>query len=213
MADSMDGTGGGLVAFLDYAGDKGLLTHANANAIKVGVREVLLHTEGDDWESKDVRTLDVDDVLRRFEMKRATNYTPGSLKTYRSRFRNAMHLYRGFLQDPGGWRPNKPTRTTAASTARRRTSERAEGQPTAPQTPPPAVEEPHERPDMMTYPFPLRRDGGVVFARLILPHDLTPKEATRIGEHIQTLAIDVPEPPKSRREPDPNPDPNPDAPF
>jgi hypothetical protein len=224
MADSMDGTGGGLIAFLDYAGDKGLLTNANANAIKVGVREVLLHTQGEDWESKDVRALDVDDVMRRFEMKRATRYTPGSLKTYRSRFRNAMTMYQGFLQDPGGWRPSKPARAAAASTPRRRTTERTEEQPAPPQTPPqPVADDSHDRPDMMTYPFPLRRDGGVVFARLILPHDLTPKEADRIGEHIKTLAIDVPEPPKTRRDPqpapeapDPDPEPepsNPDAPF
>ena len=227
MADSMDGTGGGLMAFLDYAGDKGLLTNANANAIKVGVKEVLLHTQGEDWESKDVRALDVDDVMRRFEMKRATRYTPGSLKTYKSRFRNAMTMYQGFLQDPGGWRPSKPARTTAASSPRRRTTERTEEQqrPAASAVPPqPTADDGHDRPDMMTYPFPLRRDGGVVFARLILPHDLTLTEAKRIGEHINTLAIDVPEPPKPkpRRDPQPEaeavPEPesdlsNPDAPF
>jgi hypothetical protein len=52
---------------------------------------------------------------------------------------------------------------------------------------------------MMTYPFPLRRDGGVVFARLILPHDLSAKEAERIGDHIRTPAVDeqraLPRPP------------------
>ncbi len=66
---------------------------------------------------------------------------------------------------------------------------------------PPSGESP-DRTEMMTYPFPLRRDGGVVFARLILPHDLTAKEAERIGDHIKTLAVD--EQLALPRPPDPN---------
>ena len=207
--DPMNGTGEALIEFLDTTWKRGLLTHANANAIKVGVREVLLHVEGEDWESKDVRTLDVDDVVRRFETKRATNYTPGSLRTYRHRFMRAMAMYRGFLQDPGGWRPTGQPRSSAP---RRRATGQPEVKVTLPAAAPspPADEEPHERPDMMTFPFPIRRAGVTLYARLILPHDLTMAEAETIGRHIKTLAIqDPPAKPPAGHAPDPDPGPEP----
>jgi hypothetical protein len=208
MVDAMDGTGAAMLAFLDWTGEKGLLTKGNAKAIKVGVKDVLEQAEGEGWESTDVRTLDVDDVVRRFETKRAAKYSPKTLASYGQRFRNAANMYRGFLADPGGWRPLRQPRSTSASAPRRQTNgDRPKAKVTLPATtPPPSGDESPDRPDMMTYPFPLRRDGGVVFARLILPHDLTPAEAKRIGDHINTLAIDVPEPPKTRRDPQPDPD-------
>jgi hypothetical protein len=204
VVDAMDGTGAGLVAFLDYTGDKGLLTKSNAKTIKVGVREVLEQAEGPDWETKDVRTLDVEDAVSRFETKRAVAYTPKSLAAYGQRFRTAMNMYRGFLADPGGWRPSRQPRST--STRRQKNGDRPQAKVTlAANAPSPPADEGSDRPEMMTYPFPLRRDGGVVFARLILPHDLTPAEAKRIGDHINTLAIDVPESPKPSSDPDPEP--------
>jgi hypothetical protein len=218
VVDAMDGTGAALMAFLDWTGEKGLLTTANARAIKVGAKDVLEQAEGPDWESTDLRTIDVDDVVRRFETKRATKYTPKTLGAYVQRFRSAMNMYRGFLADPGGWRPSRQPRSKPASPRRQTNGDRPQVKVTLPAAAPsPATEEPHDRPDMMTYPFPLRRDGGVVFARLILPHDLTPAEAKRIGDHINTLAIDVPEPPKIRHDPQPDPEPepqsDPNAPF
>lgn len=189
--DPMSGTGAALVAFLDTTWKRGLVSRPNANAIKVGVREVLQHAEGEDWESKNVSGLDVEDVLRRFETLRAAKYTPGSLKTYRYRFRNAMTMYQGFLQDPGGWRPANRPRATATPT-RSRANDRP--QPTAttssPSSSPVPGDDASERPGMMTYPHPLWRDGTVVFARLILPNDLTAREAEKICGHIKMLARD-----------------------
>jgi hypothetical protein len=204
MADPMDGTAAGLMAFLDYTAEKGLLNKGTANAIKVTCREVLLHAEGEGWESKEVRNLDVEDVLRRFETKRATKYTPASLRTYKTRFRNAITMYRGFLQDPGGWRPSKQPRPPRPKVMTIATPRRHNNSPQEEEaSKPPSTEDVAERPDMMTYPFPIRRDGNVVFARLILPNDLTPKEAERIAAHIRTLAV---EPPASSP-PDPDDEP------
>jgi hypothetical protein len=211
VVDAMDGTGAALLAFLDWTGEKGLLSTANARAIKVGVKDVLEQAEGPDWESTDVRTLDVDDVVRRFETKRATRYTPKSLAAYGQRFRSAMNMYRGFLADPGGWRPQRQPRSTSASTRRQTNGDRPKTKVTLPaNTPPPRPpgEESHDRPDMMTFPHPIRRGNQTLYARLILPHDLTMKEAEKIGQHIKTLAIeDPPDPPTDApATPDPEPD-------
>jgi hypothetical protein len=42
---------------------------------------------------------------------------------------------------------------------------------------------------MMTYPHPIRRPGGIVWARAILPDDLTADEATRIRQMLLAIAI------------------------
>jgi hypothetical protein len=42
---------------------------------------------------------------------------------------------------------------------------------------------------MMTYPFPLHRGGDVVWARVIIPDDLSEQEAERIGRMLQTLPL------------------------
>ncbi len=198
MADAMSGTAGGMMGFLDYTGEKGLLTKENAQRIKGASREVFQQVEGDDWEAKDVRDLDLEDLSRRFEMLRATKYTPASLKSYKSRLRTGVAMYLEFLADPGGWRPRASSRPATSSPRRKAVAAVAPGEQTVEAPAPPRDDAPAST-EMMTYPFPLRRDGGVVFARLILPHDLSPKEAERIGDHIKTLAVDdqlaLPRPP------------------
>jgi hypothetical protein len=196
MVDLMDGTGGAVIAFLDYTGEKGLVNPGTAKAMKVAVREVLEQAEGPGWQSTDVRGLDAEDVLQRFNNKTAGRFTPKSLQAYQGRFRKALSMYSQYVKDPGGWRPVKQPRLSSQS-RRRMNGSRPEEQ-SSPQHSSPV----DENPDMMTYPFPLRRDGNVVFARLILPHDLTPREAERIGDHIRTLAVDEP-----KHEPDSESDP------
>jgi hypothetical protein len=219
VVDAMDGTGAAMLAFLDWTGEKGLLTTANARAIKVGAKDVLEQAEGPDWESVDVRSLDLDDVVRRFETKRATKYSPKA--AYVQRFRSAVNMYKGFLADPGGWRPLRQPRSTSGST-RRTNGDRPKAKVTLPANtppPPPPGEDPHDRPDMMTFPHPIRRGNQTLYARLILPHDLTMKEAETIGRHIKTLAIeDPPDPPADAPatpdpEPDSKPEPERESPF
>ena len=212
MVDLMAGTGGALMAFLDYTSDKGLVHKETVKAIKVSVREILAQVQGPDWESQDVRGLDAEDVLQRFDTRSAGKFSPKSLQSYHGRFRRALVMYSEYVQDPGGWRPAKQPRSSTG-TARRRDPGQPSGQATPPQHQTPPGDDAVDRPDMMTYPFPIRRDGTVLFARLILPHDLTAREAERIGEHIKTL-VEEPESPKSKPTSDPKPDPEQDdAPF
>jgi hypothetical protein len=192
------GTGAGLIAFLDYTAAKGLMNGGTAKAYRVACREVLSTVE-EDWESADIQRVNVEDLLARFEVKASMKYTPKSLMTYRSRFRSAVSMYRGFLVDPGGWRPPKqqPSRNTGSSMNR-------PGRPTAttsvvtdPQAP--SIAHPSPAPTMQQYPFPLSREGNVVFAMLVVPVDLTRREAERIGAHLLTLVVDeqqaLPHPP------------------
>jgi hypothetical protein len=83
MADQRtgaDGTGEGLMGFLDYAGEKGLLKKNTAGALRAAVDRVL-SVEGDGWEGTDVVNLDMEDLLRRFANLRKQDFTPGSLES------------------------------------------------------------------------------------------------------------------------------------
>jgi hypothetical protein len=117
-------TGAELIRFLDYVGDKGLMHPVTAKAYKFTSREILGTVEGETWESVDLRTLDVDDVLARFATKAGMRYTPKSLQSYKSRFRKALALYIEYLEDPGGWRPARPQArpSTTSGRGRRATS-------------------------------------------------------------------------------------------
>src|SRR5215211_5317447 len=103
------GTGQGLVDFLTYVTEKGLLNKNTAGAMRAAARE-LLSVENEDLASIDVRVLEVDQLTQRFANLRAQKFTPQSLETYQSRFRKAVEMYLRFLDNPAGWRPDVRTR-------------------------------------------------------------------------------------------------------
>lgn len=182
MPAMQEGTGAGLIEFLDWAGDKGVMRSPTAKAYRVGAVKVLEIDE--DGDSVDIRTLDVEDQLRRFERKRGHNYSTGSLKTYKTRFRKGVELYREWLKDPGSF-------TGESTVQRRRTEPRPKSDKsderasngTQPERRPPSDDE------LLEYPFPLAQ-GGVAYLRL--PRWLSTVDAERIGDHVKTLAIDRP---------------------
>jgi hypothetical protein len=168
-----------LLRFLDHTAEKGLMPAATATALQVAARTVFAILT--DQERSDVRNLDLDAVTRRFENKRARDFTPGSLKTYGSRFRRAVAEFIAWRDDPGNFRPK--TRSTAALRARRAT--------------PDAVEHPVEdlitattmpSPASGTYQtsFPLR--PGIVVTLFNLPENLSADEAKRLSDFITVLA-------------------------
>jgi hypothetical protein len=208
--DETAGRGAGLLEFLGYVDDKGLMNPSTAKAYRAAAREVLSAVEGDEWPSFDLREADVDDMLQRFQVKAGMKYTPRSLSTYRSRFRSAVSMYLDYMKDPGAWRPTRPQPSRASSPdvspRRARRADTAGPVTTGAAINYTAVAAPSE-PGMQSYPFPIRREGGVVFATLILPTDLTSKEADRIAAHLKTLAIPeqlaLPRPSHPDSKPDP----------
>lgn len=165
--------------FYKRAADRGLMNASTAMARRTAVTEVLEVLE--DGLETDVRALDVEDALVRFENLKATKFTPQSLATYKSRFRKAHEDYLSFLESPSTWKP---------STRKSNRSGAAGGSPTkARSTSPTPV--PTESPTgravpLMEYPFPVR-DG--VIGLFKLPIDLTGPEAERVARYITALAI------------------------
>jgi hypothetical protein len=203
-------TGAGLVAFLDYAIQKGYLKTATGQAMKTAVKEVLSATEGaEGWESVDLTSLDEDDVLRRFETLRAMKFSAGSLSTYKGRYSRAASMFEEFRASPATWRPSvkqrSRTKGNGGSTAAARGSKTDGGAPSTPAPGPAPAPHPGHGSAIITYPFPLRQG---VLASLELPPDLTRREAQRLVAFIESLAIEdevaepaqlPPEPPDETR--------------
>jgi hypothetical protein len=176
-------------AFMDHwtwAADKGLMNTNTAGGMRAAVTKVLSIEENP--EQVDITKLDVDGILRRFENLKKKDFTPGSLETYKSRFRQAIKSYRDYIDSPSGWhwvareRPAgessgngaKPKRRTALVPAAS-VPDNAEQQPTAP------------RGKTIDFAFPLREG---VMAHLWLPADLKQTEVKRLHAFMSTLVVD-----------------------
>jgi len=185
MSEKMtDKTGKSFLEFLDRAAEKGWLNKNTAAGYRAACQRVLEVEK--DWEGVDVSSLDVDSIIRRFVNLRGGDYSPGSLETYKSRFRTALETYLEWAEDPSAWKP--PT------TSRRKRGERptmpAQGGESADLKPPKhQLSAPTPRDGMITYPFPLRGDTDV---QLVLPRDLKPDEAKRLVAFVNALAIEEP---------------------
>ena len=172
----METTGKALVEHWNWAAEKGVMNKNTAGALRASCTQVLSVLE--DWESVDIRELDVEGTLVRFQNLKKKDFKPTVLDTYKSRFRRAIASYLAYLEDPAGWKPrtldrpagpdkgNSGDRTVEAARATR-----------------------HEMPQagLVEYPFPLR-DGQI--ARLVLPRDLKIAEVKRLSAFMSTLAID-----------------------
>lgn len=175
-------SGRSLVEHWKWAEEKGLMNANTARSLAAACKKVLGVLDG--WEKLDVRAINVDDVLQRFQNKCSKDYTPSSLDAYKKRFALAVQMFSEYVDNPSSWkptqrdRPRRKTTTQAASPASRPgTDPRASLQPPTPISTAALVE----------YPFPLREDR---FAYLRLPVDLKLVEVKRLTAYLRTLAID-----------------------
>lgn len=175
----LEATGKGLVEFLSFASEKGIVNGNTAGALRAASREVLSAVEPDGWEALDLRTIDRDDFVTRFERLRLGKYKPERLLVYKSRFRNAVQMYLQYLENPSGWRYK----------AERPAALRKKANPsTTPETAAAEQQSGSVRASTIDYPFPLR-PGHVVYLNK-LPVDLTRSEAKRLAGFIDSLAVD-----------------------
>jgi hypothetical protein len=187
MTEHAEGTGAGLQDFLEWAGRTGEMNPTTAEAWAVACRRIL-DVSGDP-EKVDVRTLDVDALLARFENLYRTKYSSGSMTTYKSRFRSAVAAYVAWLANEP-WKPNqrvvKKKGENAAGSDVTDTSKQASTVKKA--TEPERVNPPaHDAlPRLVSYNVPLRPD---LMVDITLPVDLTKADAARIAAFVNSLAF------------------------
>lgn len=185
-----DGTGRGLLEFLDWAGSRGEINPGTAKAFATTARQVLL-IEGD-YENRPLSELDLESVLSRFETLNRTQYSVSSMSTYQSRFRSACAMYLAWLDKRSDWKtlgPSAKRKSPRKDSESKRNlpkneSNHSQGEPDPGPPAPIGPVVPSER--MIPYEFPLRENLRV---RLILPEDLTLADANRISSFVRSLAF------------------------
>lgn len=177
---TMEATGKALVEHWEWAASKGIMNKNTAMSLRTACVQVL--SVVDDWESVDIRNLDIEETLTRFQNLRSKQFKPQVLEAYKRRFRQAVSSFLEYLGDPGNWNP-----TTRKPTARVPRSDRETSR-----TQEPAAMSGRELPSagLVEYPFPLREDQIV---RLVLPRDLRKSEVKRLAAFMNTLAVDYEE--------------------
>jgi hypothetical protein len=177
--------------FLAHAGNRGMLPSATAGALAVACRTVFEILDAE--EAADLRQVDLDAVVKRFENKRARDFNPASLKEYGRRVRRAWGLFTDWNNDPANFAPK--TRATAAKKPdgkpARRAPDAASPVPvSAPVTAPAAVSSvgfpSPELDGVYATAFPVRRGHMVTITNV--PADLTSDEAERLAAFMRLLA-------------------------
>jgi hypothetical protein len=179
------GTVEGLVAFCDYLIDKGYAPSGAVTPWKSAAKQVFEAVEGSEYGAFDVREIDLDEYLRRWENMERGHYKVESLQSYASRLRRAHEAYLAYLAS--GTTPQLGRRAAAR---RRETEERAGGESrsgsqrnggvgTSSGAPP--------VPDLIDYPFPLQ-SGQLVYIRL--PRNLGRTDSERLAAFVRTLVFE-----------------------
>jgi hypothetical protein len=173
------GTADGLVEFFDFLVSKGYATPAAVRPLKSATRQILSTVDGDDFGRVDVRDLDPDAYLDRFETMVVGQYKHESLVQYRNRFKRGVAAYLSYL--------NEKQIPTFGGRKRRaeRPSQKSEPARSAGATSSPIPASAAER--LIDYPFPLR-SGQIAILRL--PVGLDKTDAERMGAFIRTLVLD-----------------------
>jgi hypothetical protein len=169
-----------LVEHWTWAADKGLMNGNTAAGLRSACSQIL-QVIGDGWETTDITTVDVDDLLLRFQNLKKKDYTPQVLELYKKRFRKATASYLSYLENPGSWKPSTQERPTTS----RRNDRPEKRQPTTEQV---ASSEARyrESSNEVEYRFPLR--AGVM-ARIVLPRDLTRDDVNRLSAFMSMLVV------------------------
>lgn len=156
---------------------------STAGSLKSACTKVLgVLDNGDDV---DIMTLDVEDVIHRFNNLCAREFTPSSLETYASRFRKSVTLFKQYVESPSTWKV-----VSRAPKTKKKDSvtgnESSGGNNTVKDTPPPPPP-PNLDPNLIEYPYPLRQGMTI---KLAVPADLTTLEVRKINAFLTTLTSD-----------------------
>ena len=158
---------------------------ATAQARKAALNTVLSILDAD--EAQDVTTLDLDSVIARFGNLQGKEYTPESLRTYKSRVKSALEDFASYVENPLAFKPSLQTRERKPNQSKVTTDDKKHSAvtPTA---------QPH-RPQVGTFAGPMANSILPIAIRADLtvhiqgiPFDLTEAEAKKIAGVIQAMA-------------------------
>lgn len=173
----METTGKAFIEHWSWAAGKGLMNANTAHGTRAACRQVLGVV--DDWENADIKRLDVEQTLTKFQNLKKKEFKPQVLETYKRRFKHAVTQYLDYLENPSSWKPGQERKVRQRSNDGRKPAPRAHDEAVA------GEELPSAR--MVEYPFPLREGQN---ARLVLPRDLKASELKRLSAFMAALVVE-----------------------
>jgi len=166
--------------FFDYVSKKGLMNPTTARARKAAAKAVLGIL--DEEEAADIRGLDVDELMTRFSNINSSDFTPGSLTTYKSRLSKGLSDFLRFKENPLSFKPNINSRPPRSANGASKSPKPVDRAPSSPRS---DVAQDSASTQGLVFPIPLRPDVTVQVAGI--PSDLTPTEAKKITAVIMAL--------------------------
>jgi len=166
-----------LLTFLKQAGMEGLINPAAARSRRRAVEQ--LQSELTEAERRDIRQIDVDDLISRFHKLEGSSIRSETLHVYAERLRAALDEYLSWLDNPDSFMGAKREKARAfvrgsnALDESKRAAEQATLEAT--ENPPSVV------------PVPIRDDHVVYLANL--PLKLTAAEADKIARVVRAFAV------------------------
>lgn len=176
------GTANGLLEYFDYLTNRGYGRTSTVDPWRSATRQILQTTEGtEDYGEVDIRGMDVDAYLSRYETLARGGLRAESIETYGRRFRRAVETYREFLNTgrPPAFRPPRMRRERPVV---------ATPSPTPDPTNPPAhTPAAVSGGGLIDYPFPLK-SGQVAYVRL--PMRVERSDIERMTLFLRSLVLE-----------------------
>lgn len=174
-----------LLDFLDLTSSKGMMPAATSRALAVAARNVFGVL--DEEEQKNIGALSLDTVIKRFNNKRAKDFSPASLKEYARRVQRAVELFEKWKEDPAGF--SVKTRATGTRRKSAKTTENATFDDATP-THLGAAEVTRISPSRHgTYQSSFPVGPGRVVTVSNIPEDLSASEAEKLAQFVRMLAV------------------------
>lgn len=176
---------GGLIEFLDWTAEKGLMARNTVNGRKAAISGVLGVLDPE--EKGDVTVVDLDSVMTRFINLQGKKYSTGSLNVYKSRTNAAINDFRQYLNDPLAFKPtgNKVEKKPSSGSTKQK---QAGGAPRSSE-PSNTSASPTMAHQASANVFPIQIRENVVVRIHGLPFDLTQAEAERIANVVKAMAV------------------------
>lgn len=174
-----------LLKFLEFVGEKGLLTKQNAQNWRVATSKIL-----DDLspaEEQDIRKIDIETAFRRFANRTAGKFNPSTLGEYRRRATLAIQNFIDYASDPEAFKPRTLTGTKKGERKEQKSVRGLTAKPLPSSERRPATEETVAMGSSLAMAYPLREN---FLAQVVVPRDLNVEEARRLTAFIMTLAKD-----------------------
>lgn len=179
---SSDYSKSALMKFLETVVSKGLMNSNTASGLKAACTKILDDVAGTD----DVRGIDVNTAVIRYNNRNPGILAPNSLAEYQRRVSRAISDFIRWAENPAGFKP----RSRGAPTKNGRKTEGKPGKRVIAHEQPTAASPAHVTFGStagLPLSFPLRPD---FLAQVVIPRDLTAEEARRLGAFLLTLAAD-----------------------